>query len=435
MRNTIRQWILVLAATLLAACGPSAPPAPLDAPSLTGQTIILWHSADGDEERRTLLELGDQFNATNPWRILVVPKYPGSPADGAGAVRVAIESGPPPDLLLGQPIDVTWLGDSVVPVEPYASDPRYGLSEADMADLYPAFLDANRDPHRDDALVGFPVGGDGTVLVYNADRLAAAGYLTPPNSWPLFREVCLVTTVDRDGDRRPDIYGFGFTPRPEFVSAWFLSRGAPLLMPDGHTVGFDNPSGVRVLETLSEAAQGGCFRPTPGPGADLEAFSTGRVAMIFAEASKLREIDRAVRSRSGFRWGMAPVPYGQQPITLDVNGQSWLILRSTLEKQLAAWLFVRWFAEPEQTLAWALGTGQLPLRASAADQLRREHDEHSMMVAALDLLPFAQAAPLVSYWPAVAEAATRAVLAVVAGDAPELAHGQARDAVNQLVAP
>ncbi len=434
MRNTIRQWILILAATLLAACGPSAPPAPLDAPNLTGQTIILWHSADGDE-RRALLELVDQFNATNPWRILVVPEYRGSPADMASALKVAIESGRTPDLLLGQPIDVTWLGDSVVPVEPYATDPRYGLSDADIADLYPAFLDANRDPHRNGALVGFPVGGDGTVLVYNADRLAAAGYLTPPNSWPLFREVCLVTTVDRNGDRRPDVYGFGFTPRPEFVAAWFMSRGAPLLLPDGHTLGFDGPSGVKVLETLSEAAQGGCFLSTPGAEADLEAFSAGRVAMIFADASRLREIDRAVKSRGGFRWGMAPVPYGQQPISLDVNGRSWLVMRSTPEKQLAAWLFARWFVEPEQTLAWALGTGQLPLRASAADRLRREHDEHSMMVAALDLLPFAHAAPLVSYWPAVMEAATRAVLAVVAGDAPELAHGQARDAVHQLVAP
>ena len=157
--------------------------------------------------------------------------------------------------------------------------------------------------------------------------------------------------------------------------------------------------------------------------------------MMFADASRLREIDVAVKDRGGFRWGMAPVPHGQHPITLEVNGRSWLVMRSTPEKQLAAWLFARWFAEPEQTLAWAVGTGQLPLRASAADRLRREHDEHPMMVAALDLLPFAHAAPLVSYWPEVAEAATRAVLAVVAGEAPELAHGQARDAVNQLVAP
>ena len=426
--------MFVLAAALLTACGPSELAASFDESGLAGQTIVLWHGAESDE-RRALLDLVDRFNATNPWRVLVVPEYRGSPPDMASALKAAIESGRTPDVLLGRPMDVAWLGDSVAPVEPYVSDSRYGLSRADTADLYAAFLDANRDPHRDSALVGFPVGGDGTVLVYNADRLAAAGYLTPPNSWPLFREVCLVTTVDRNGDRQPDVHGFGFSPRPEFVAAWFMSRGAPLLLPDGRTLGFDSPSGIKVLETISEAAQGGCFLSTPGADADLDAFSAGRVAMIFTDVSRLREIDRAVRKRGGFRWGTTPVPYGQQPITLDVSSRSWIVMRSTPQKQLAAWLFARWFSEPEQTYAWALNTGQLPLRASAADRLKRERDQHPVMIAALDLLPFGHAAPLVPYWPEVTEAATRAVLAVVAGEAPELAHGQARDAVNQLVAP
>ena len=52
-----------------------------------------------------------------------------------------------------------------------------------------------------------------------------------------------------------------------------------------------------------------------------------------------------------------------------------------------------------------------------------------------EMLPFGQADPLVPYWPNVAEVATRAVLAVMAGDAPEAAHGQAVEAAQQLLAP
>jgi len=295
-------------------------------------------------------------------------------------------------------------------------------------------LDANRDPGRDDALVSFPVGGEGTVLVFNADRLAAAGYLTPPTSWPLFREVCLVATVDRDGDRQPDVFGLGFAPRPEFVSAWFRSRGAPLLTPDGAAVGFDSQPGLRMFETLAESAQGGCLYRTPGLNADVEAFSAGRVAMIFAGTSELRAIDQAVKDRGGFRWGVAPVPHGQLPPSLDVRGPAWIVLRSTAEKQLAAWLFARWFAGTEQTLAWAIGTGQLPLRASAAAELKRRAVETTAYVVPLDLLPAASAEPLVPYWPQAAEAVTRAVLAVVAGDPADAAHRQALDAVNRLIA-
>jgi ABC-type glycerol-3-phosphate transport system substrate-binding protein len=431
---TQRSLAVLFSVVALIACGPISPPATMDSTDPNGQTIILWHSADGGV-RRALLTQIDEFNATNPWHILVVPEYRGGPADLTGALNAAVDAARTPDLVLGRPLDVTWLGDSVVPVEPYTRDARYGLSDADRSDLYPAMLDANRDPQRDNALVSFPIGSEGTVLLYNADRLAAAGYLTPPDSWPLFREVCLVTTVDRTGDRQPDVYGFGFAPRASFVAAWFVSRDAPLLLPDGRTLGFDNASGVNVLETLSESAQGGCFLPTPGPAADLEAFSSGRVAMIFASTADLRDVDQIVRSRGGFRWGVAPVPYGRHVITLDVSGQSWIVLNSTPEKQLAAWLFARWFATTEQTLAWALNTGQLPLRVSAVRQLKNLYSEAPNEIAALDLLRFGQADPLVSYWPEVAEVATRAVLAVVAGDAPGAAHAQAVGAVSQLVAP
>ncbi len=424
----------VLLLVTLAACSPLATPSAVDSTIPDGQIIVLWHAAE-DDIRRALLAQIDEFNATNPWGILVVPEYHGDAAEMASALQAAVDTGRTPDLVFGRPLDTTRLGDAVVPIEPYVTDTGYGLSAADLSDLYPAPLDANRIPSLDHALVGFPVDGEGTVLVYNADRLAASGYLTPPDSWALFREVCLATTIDRSGDRQPDVFGLGFTPRPEFVSAWFLSRGAPLLLPDGRTVGFDGQAGLTLLEVLSESAQGGCFYRTPGPGADLEAFSAGRVAMIFARTSDLRGIKLDVEMRGGFRWGVAPLPRGQQPVTLDMSGRSWIVLRSTPARQLAAWLFVRWFASTDQTLAWAIRTGQLPLRASAADQLKRLYSENPAETAALDLLPFARADPLVPYWPAVAEAVTRAVLSVAAGDAAATAHEQAVNAVKQLVTP
>jgi len=430
----IRRLRILLLLVALTACSPVASPAAIDSPIPDGQTIILWHSAEGDM-RRALLAQIDTFNATNAWGILIVPEYHGGETAMSIALQTAIKAGRTPEMILGRPLDVPRLGDAVAPIEPYVVDPNYGLTDADLADLYPASLNANRDPRRNGELMSFPVSGEGTVLVYNSDRLAAAGYLTPPDSWPLFREVCLVATVDRNGDRQPDIFGFGFVPRPEFVSAWFLSRGAPLLSPDGSAVGFAGEAGLKLLETLADSAQGGCVYRTPGVDADVEAFSTGRVAMIFASTSDLRDIALAVESRGGFRWGVAPVPHGQLPITLDVSGPSWILLRSTPGKQLAAWLFVRWFASTDQMLAWAVDTGQLPLRISATDQLKQRYADSPIYQAPLELLPFSHAHPLIAYWPDAAEAATRAVLAVVAGDAPSAAHAQAVTVVNGLITP
>ncbi|HLF25490.1 MAG TPA: extracellular solute-binding protein [Anaerolineae bacterium] len=423
-----------LSLAILTACRPAVAPGAPDSITPVNQTIILWHSAEGDV-RRALLAQIDEFNATNAWNIVVVPEYHGRATDVSAALQKAIAAGRTPDMVLGRPLDALRLGDAVAPVQAYAIDKRYGLSQADLADLYPAALDANRDPRLDANLISFPVAGEGSVLVYNIDRLAAAGYLTPPNSWPLFKEICLVTTLDRDGDRQPDVFGFGFAPRPDLVSAWFRSRGAPLLGSDGLPAEFSGEPGIKLLTLFSESAQAGCFYRTPGANDDVEAFSAGRVAMIFASTSALRDIQTAVENRGGFRWGAAPLPYGNLPRTLDLRGPAWIMLHSTSEKQLAAWLFMRWFATTDQTLVWAMKTGQLPLRASAAQRLRQQSGENPNYLVALDLLRFGQADPLVPYWPGVAEAARQAMLAVAAGDTPAVAHQQALNAINQLLAP
>jgi sn-glycerol 3-phosphate transport system substrate-binding protein len=45
------------------------------------------------------------------------------------------------------------------------------------------------------------------------------------------------------------------------------------------------------------------------------------------------------------------------------------MLQSTGEQQLAAWLFIAWLVEPEQQAEWARGTGDLPVRPSAAREI------------------------------------------------------------------
>jgi len=118
-----------------------------------------------------------------------------------------------------------------------------------------------------------------------------------------------------------------------------------------------------------------------------------------------------------------------------VSGPAWIVLRSTPEKQLAAWLFARWFATTGQTLAWAIDTGQLPLRKSAAARLVQQSADDLHYTAALELLPFGHADPLVPYWPDVAEAMTRSVLSVTTGNAPNGVHQQAIAIIQQKIVP
>ena len=394
-----------------------------------GQEVVLWHSYS-DQLRDALLSQVDEFNATNPWRIVVVPEYHGTSAQLKWDLQQAVKAGALPDLVILEPSSVWTLGEAVVPVQSYVDDPRFGLNAQDLKDIYPAMLDMARDP-TDKTLMSFPLGGEGVVLVYNADRLAGQDYFMPPNSWPLFKEVCEALTRDITGDSRVDVFGFGFDPRADFATAWLNSRGGSILSEDGTRTTFNSEEGVRTLTTLQDTAKSGCIYRSGDEA--IRDFARSKVAMIFAKTTQLPEIFDAVEARGGFRWNVSPVPYGRRDPTLTIGGPAWVMLRSTPAKQLAAWLFIRWFAEMPQTVRWSQLTGLLPLRQSAGLGLADQFAVNAGLKVAFDLLSVARAQPDVPQWDSIAELLVHAVNATVEGNDPaQMLNEAARSADNLL---
>ncbi len=423
-----RKWIgLLCLGALLAACAAPAT-TPLARPE--GQELVLWHSFEG-ALRDALLKQVDEFNATNPWQIVIVPEFHGDTSQLGTELQTAVEAGTAPDLVVRDPSEVWALGNAVVPIQAYITDARFGLTADDLKDIYPAMLDMARNP-KDKELISFPLGGEGVVLVYNADWLARQNYFTPPTSWPLFKEVCEATTRDITGDNRMDVYGFGFDPRADFATAWLNSRGGSILSDDGTHTTFNSDDGVRTLATLQDTAKSGCFLSSKE--GSIRDFARGKVAMIFAQTTQLPEILKAVQARGGFRWNVSPVPYGRRDPTLTISGPSWVMLKSTPAKQLAAWLFIRWFAETPQAVRWSQLTGLLPLRRSAGIGLASEFATNAGLKVAFDLLSVAHAQPDVPQWAAIAELLVHAVTSSVnEGNDPARMLNEAAQAADHLL--
>jgi ABC-type glycerol-3-phosphate transport system substrate-binding protein len=95
-----------------------------------------------------------------------------------------------------------------------------------------------------------------------------------------------------------------------------------------------------------------------------------------------------------------------------------VMLRSTPQKQLAAWLLVRWFSETPQTARWSQLTGLLPLRQSAAQNLSGVFDVNAGYKVAFDLLSVARAQPDIPQWGSIAELLVHAINATVEGNDP-----------------
>jgi multiple sugar transport system substrate-binding protein len=238
-----------------------------------------------------------------------------------------------------------------------------------------------------------------------------------------------VFTTNADG--QPDVYGFGFEPRADFAAAWLNSRGGSIISEDGTRTSFNSEEGVRALTTLQETAASGCFYRS-----DDEAifdFARGKVAMIFVQSTQLPAVFAAVEARGGFRWGVSPVPYGRRTPTLTLTGPAWIMLRSTPSRQLAGWLFVRWFSEAPQTVRWSELTGWLPVRRSAAQGLAQTFATNAGFKVAYDLLTVAQAQPDIAQWGSIAQLLVRAVNAAVAGTDPAQALNEAAVAADALL--
>jgi ABC-type glycerol-3-phosphate transport system substrate-binding protein len=74
--------------------------------------------------------------------------------------------------------------------------------------------------------------------------------------------------------------------------------------------------------------------------------------------------DKEVSGR--FKWGIANMPHSPNvPAQTVLYGGSMAVFKTTPEKQLAAWQFIKYFSSPEVTADWATSSGYMPVRKSA----------------------------------------------------------------------
>jgi len=82
-------------------------------------------------------------------------------------------------------------------------------------------------------------------------------------------------------------------------------------------------------------------------------------------------IDGAIKSQNGqpFNWQALVMPQGSaaNKHASNLYGGNFTIFKTKPEQQLGAWQYIKFFAQKEKTVAWALATGYMPLRKSASD--------------------------------------------------------------------
>ena len=110
----------------------------------------------------------------------------------------------------------------------------------------------------------------------------------------------------------------------------------------------------------------------PPPGRDYQAwqssnesFLRGRVAMMWSSTAYVRYLE----NNASFPVVAGPLPRHARA-AVPTGGTMFVLLRSAPdEEKRAAWEFVRWMCETDQTIEWSTRTGYMPVTRPAVEQL------------------------------------------------------------------
>lgn len=360
-------FMIAVVAPALFAAGQAEPTASgsvdLDSVDPSGQTVTFWHQHSGAREEE-LLSLIEDFNATNEWDIEVVASYEGGYGDIYNQMITGIAAGDVPDLVVAyQNQSAAYqVADGLVDLTPHVEHPEYGVSDLD--DFFPGILAADVNAQFDNQRLGFPPNRSIEVMYYNRTWLERLGYDGPPSSWDEFAEMVEAATDDEAGT-----YGYAIRTDASNLYAMAIANGFEIAREDGSGYNFAAPEVAMGMELMRDLLNDGYARLIPERFADQADFGNSRVLFTMGSSSGIPFYARAIESgaEGPFEWGVAPIPHTTDVPQANLYGASVSVPRTTPERELAAWLFIRWYTEREQQIRWAMASNYFSPRRSVTD--------------------------------------------------------------------
>ena len=159
------------------------------------------------------------------------------------------------------------------------------------------------------------------------------------------------------------------------ISWWYWvamvgQAGGRVVEPDGRVSlgGAAGEEALRFWQRLVNVDR--VMRPPPGRDYQAwqstnESFLRERVAMMWSSTAYVRYLEGTAR----FPVVAAPLPRRVRA-SVPTGGTMFVLMRAAPEEEKrAAWEFVRWMCEDEQTIAWSTRTGYMPVTRSAVERL------------------------------------------------------------------
>ena len=429
--------VLLVATMLLAACKPAATPQPVENTAVpveqptevtaptdpwenvdpSGQNIVFWHQHSKERET-ALLEIVDEFNNTNEWGITVDAEYQGSYGDIFNKMLGVLNSPDAPDIVVAyQNQAATYqLSDALLDMNPLVDSAKWGLSAADQADFFPGFFAQDVFPNFGNARLGFPPNRSMEVLYYNMDWLKELGYDAPPTTPDQFKEMaCKAVNQPFSKATVEGAKGYELSIDASRWASWTFAFGGDIYDYTANKYTYDSEASQQALSFISDLIKEGCATQVTESYGDQTDFGNGSLLFAVGSSSGLPYYGSAVDAGAQFDWSVAAIPHTTPDPVMNVYGASVSIPKTTPERELAAWLFIKYYTSPDVQAKWATVSQYFPVRQSVVSGLDEVFNTVPGYKTAFDMLKYSHFEPPVPGYDFVRNEVSNAMAAIVDG--------------------
>ncbi|MBI9105951.1 MAG: extracellular solute-binding protein [Spirochaetales bacterium] len=214
-------------------------------------------------------------------------------------------------------------------------------------------------------ITSIPVLMSAEVLLVNNGILQEYGFSKFPGSWPVMN--FLLWKIKNEG-----LYsGMGMDFSADSVIAMINARGGSILRPGGFSYSFNNPVVNGTLRYIRERSEDLVISGNNTDYLNQSEFSFGKLLSAFTGPEGIRYYDKLIRAvNPDLNWTTALLPTRRLGSGLTADCRSSVVITaSDSEKQLAAWLFIKWLTSVDVQVRLAGITGSFPANFRAAEKI------------------------------------------------------------------
>lgn len=379
---------------------PTATPLPeitVNSTDLNGLQIHFMHPWSGDLQLE-IDKMIDEFNQSNQWGIHVIADEPGSAGMLTETLSENIGKENQPDLAampIQELLKIQQSKKVVIDLNPYLYSSQWGMTAQQISDFMPVFWEQ-------DEINGYryavPAERTAAVLIYNQTWAQELGYSTPPTTPEEFQQqICAANqSMKKDNDPANDGLGGWIVSTDGLTTlSWLKTFNTPIYQLG--TYQFNTPAAQSTFEYLLSQLSSRCAWISRVPSA-YDYFSTRQVMVYSGYMQDLIPQQRAMTAAgSTDQWAITAYPAAKSAAVM-AEGPSYAVFSSTPEKQLAAWLFIRWMSTPDHQMRIVAKSSTLPLSAGVLPLLTDFRASLPQWNAIINLLPQIQTPPADANW-------------------------------------